>query len=93
MTKLKLLVVLNKFDETQRVYLEKLNRKVNPTFEELIEIRDSFKNACLEIYYTEFEKEFIEKLDKKDEPQLKKIQAYIEKEIFRLAYDKKWKIN
>ena len=61
MTREKLLVVLNKLDSTQVDYVEKLNEKENITFEELTDIRESFKNACLEIYHNEFEKEFFGK--------------------------------
>ncbi|CAM4410658.1 hypothetical protein [Zobellia nedashkovskayae] len=90
MTKEKLLAVLNKLNSNQVDCLEKLSEKENMSFEELIEIRDSFKITCLQIYHNGFEKEFLGKLTKKNETQLKKIRSYIEKEIFRLAYDKKW---
>jgi hypothetical protein len=91
MTREKLLVVLNKFDCTQVDYIEKLNEDI--TFEDLTDIRESFKNDCIKIYYDEFEKEFLENLTESNEIQLKNIQSYVEKEIFRLAYDKKWNKN
>lgn len=92
MTIEKLKVVLNKMDSKQNVYIEKLKEKENINFEELTDIRELFKTDCLEIYISEFEKEFIEKLTEKNKPRLRRIQNYIESEIFRLAYNKKWNI-
>jgi len=91
MTREKLTMVINKFYTTQIDYIKKLSE--NMTFEELTDTRESFKNDCMRIYYDEFEKEFLENLTKENEMQLISIQNFVNKEIFKLAYNEKWNIK
>jgi hypothetical protein len=93
MTKQKLIRVLNRIQYSiKEDYLNKAKELSPIGFEELTTIRYQFIEDSFANYQNEYEKEFIDNLNKENMELLAKIRAFVASEIYKLAYDKKWKI-
>lgn len=93
MTKEKLKKVLNRIKYSiKESYLKKLKQTDTIEFEELTLIRNQFIQESYEYYQNDYENEFIHNLNSDNTVLLSKIRAFVDKEIYKLAYDEKWKL-
>ena len=93
MTKQKLIRVLNRIQYSiKENYLNKVKEISQIGFEELTSIREEFITESFTNYQSEYEKEFIDNLNEENVELLNKIRAFVTKEIYKLAYDEKWKV-
>ncbi|WP_194766305.1 hypothetical protein [Tamlana sp. I1] len=93
MSKEKLIKVLNRIQYSiKENYLNKVKETDTIGFEELTSIRNQFIQESFASYQNEYENEFINNLNKENTELLAKIQVFVTREIYKLAYDEKWNI-
>lgn len=93
MTKEKLIKVLNRIQYSiKENHLNKVKETDSIGIEELTSIREQFIQESIVHYKNEYENEFIDNLNKDNIELLSKIQVFVSREIYKLAYDKKWNI-
>ncbi|WP_111309760.1 hypothetical protein [Confluentibacter sediminis] len=93
MSKEKLIKVLNRIQYSiKENYLNKVKETDTIGFEELTSIRNQFIQESFANYQNEYENEFIDNLNKDNTELLSKIQVFVTREIYKLAYDEKWNI-